>query len=53
MLVTFDGSAPTSTNGHLMQAFTSYTWDVETAKAAKFIRQGSTSATIHASEFTV
>lgn len=53
VMVTFDNSAPTSTNGHLMQAFTSYTWDVRTATAAKFIRQTSTSGVVHASEFTI
>jgi hypothetical protein len=50
--VTYDDSAPTTTNGHILFAGRSYTWAVETAKAAKFIRDGSTDATIHASEFT-
>ena len=30
----------------------SYTWAKETAEAAKFFRDGSADATIHASEFT-
>tara|TARA_A100001037_G_scaffold253576_1_gene238233 strand:- start:609 stop:917 length:309 start_codon:yes stop_codon:yes gene_type:complete len=50
--VTYDDSAPTSTNGHILPAGRSYTWAKETAQAAKFIRDGSVSATIHASEFT-
>ena len=50
--VTYDDSAPTSTNGHILFAGRSYTWAVETARAAKFIRSGGTSATIHASQFT-
>jgi hypothetical protein len=50
--VTYDDSAPTSSNGHILFAGRSYTWAVETARAAKFIRSGGTSATIHASEFT-
>lgn len=36
--VTFDGSAPTTTNGFVLSANQSGTWDLETAKAAKFIR---------------
>jgi hypothetical protein len=50
--VTYDDSAPTTTNGHILFAGRSYTWAKETASAAKFIRDGSVSATIHASEFT-
>jgi hypothetical protein len=52
VMVTFDGSAPTSTNGHRLPAFTSYTWHVNTARVAKFIRATATSGVVHASEFT-
>ena len=50
--VTYDSSAPTTTNGHILFAGRSYTWAKATAEAARFIRDGSVSATIHASEFT-
>lgn len=50
---TFDGSAPTTTNGHYLAQNTSYTWSRATATAAKFIREGAVSAVIHASEFQV
>ena len=50
--VTYDGSAPTSTNGHILFAGRSYTWSKQAAVAAKFIRDGSVPASIHASEFT-
>lgn len=51
--VTYDNSAPSSTNGHILPAGRSYTWAKATAQAAKFIRDGSISASIHASEFTI
>lgn len=51
VMCTFDTSAPTSSNGHRLYQGNSYTWSKAAAQAAKFIRQGSTSATIHASEF--
>lgn len=50
--VTYDDSAPTSTNGHVLFAGRSYTWNVDTARAAKFIEDTTTDAVIHASEFT-
>ena len=50
--VTYDGSDPTTSNGHILFAGRSYTWSKEAAAAAKFIRNGGTSASIHASEFT-
>ena len=50
--VTYDDSAPTTSNGHILFAGRSYTWSKQAAAAAKFIRDGSTDATIHASEFT-
>ena len=51
--VTYDGSAPTTTNGHILFAGRSYTWSKAAAAAAKFIEDTTTDATIHASEFTV
>ena len=51
VMVTFDASTPTASNGHRLYAERSYTWDVDTAKAAKFIR-ATTDAVIHASGFT-
>ena len=50
--VTYDGSDPTTSNGHILFAGRSYTWSKEAAAAAKFIRNGTSSASIHASEFT-
>jgi hypothetical protein len=50
--VTYDDSAPTTSNGHILFAGRSYTWSKQAAEAAKFIRDGGTDATIHASEFT-
>jgi hypothetical protein len=47
--VTFDGSAPTTTNGHLIYVGAQGTWSVARFNAAKFIREGATSAVIHAS----
>ena len=51
VMCTFDGSAPTSTNGHRLYSGSQYTWSVAAAQQAKFIRQGATSAAIQASEF--
>ena len=51
VMCTFDGSTPTSTNGHRLASGTQYTWSKAAASAAKFIRQASTDAAIHASEF--
>jgi len=50
--VTYDDSAPTTTNGHILFAGRSYTWSKQAAAAAKFIRDGGVDGTIHASEFT-
>ncbi len=52
VFMTFDGSAPTTSNGHKLFAGRSYTFSKEAATKAKFIRAGSTSAKIHASQFT-
>ena len=48
--VTFDGSDPTASNGHIIAAGSSGTWPVATAAAARFIRTGGNSAIIHASQ---
>ena len=52
VMCTFDGSDPTSTNGHRLYAGSHYTWSRATATAARFIRQ-STDAAIQASEFVL
>ena len=52
VFMTFDGSAPTTSNGHKLFAGRSYTFSKEAAVKAKFIRSGSTDAKIHASQFT-
>ena len=52
VFMTFDGSAPTTSNGHKLFAGRSYTFSKEAATKAKFIRSGGTSAKIHASQFT-
>lgn len=52
VMVTFDGSTPSATNGHRLYAGTNATWSRQAATAAKFIRQGSTDAAIQASQFT-
>ena len=51
VMCTFDGSTPTATNGHRLYAGQSYTWHVDAAAAAQFIRV-SADAVIHASGFT-
>jgi len=52
VMCTIDGSAPTTTNGHRLTSGSRYTWSKEMATAAKFIRQATTDAYIHASELT-
>jgi hypothetical protein len=49
--VTFDQSAPTTTNGHKLYDTRSYTWHKNTALDAKFIRAGATDAILYLSEF--
>lgn len=49
VMCTFDGSAPTTTNGHRLNQGTAYTWSRARALAAKFIRQAGVSASIQAS----
>jgi len=53
VMVTFDGSSPTSTNGHRLYVGNAYTWATARFNNAKFIRQGSTSGTVHASPSAV
>lgn len=48
VMVTFDGSTPTSTNGHRYAAGSSATWSKPTATAARFIRQGASDGVVHA-----
>lgn len=49
---TFDGTTPSSNNGHLFYAGDKFLWSWATATAAKFIAV-STTATLQASEFQV
>ena len=49
--VTYTGETPSSSLGHRLYAGRSYTWSVNTAKNAKFIRV-STDAVIGASQFS-
>jgi hypothetical protein len=53
VMCTFDGSAPTSSNGHRLYNGSYYTWATATAQQAKFIRQASTNAAIQASSFQI
>lgn len=53
VMVTFDGSTPTSSNGHHLVAGEKYTWHILTARTAKFIRQGANDAVVHGSQFTL
>jgi hypothetical protein len=50
---TLDGSAPTTTNGHVLASAEERVWNVKMAQNAKFIRTGSTSGVLHASPLTV
>jgi hypothetical protein len=51
VMVTFDGSTPSATNGHDLIAGEKYTFHREMAKAAKFIRK-TNDAVVHATELT-
>ena len=54
VMVTFDGSTPTASNGHLFKAGVQpFLWNKETARVAKFIRAGATDAAVHATPFSV
>ena len=50
--VTYTGEDASASVGHRLYAGRSYTWDVATAEAAKFVATGSTTSVIAASEFT-
>ncbi len=50
---TLDGSDPTTDNGHIMQDGQSAIWAKDLATAAKFIRDGDSSAVVHASQLRV
>jgi hypothetical protein len=45
--VTFDGTTPSTVNGHLLKAGEKYSWSNGIISAAKFIRSASTDAVIH------
>ena len=49
VMVTVDGTAPTTTNGHRLYAGTFYTWSTGMVNAAKFIAATATSGVVHAS----
>ena len=49
VMVTFDGSDPTSSNGHLLAAGYSAYWSKQQWMNARFIRQGASDGTIHVS----
>lgn len=51
IMVTFDGSDPTTTNGHRLYAGDRDTWHVNTAQKARFIRATGTDGVIQASQF--
>lgn len=54
VMVTFDGSTPTASNGHLFKAGVQpFFWNKETARVAKFIRSASTDAAVQATPFSV
>jgi len=48
--VTFDNSAPSATNGHIIEVGDSGIWSTALAAAAKFFRTTATSAVISASQ---
>lgn len=51
-LVTFDGTTPTSTNGHTLYKSQAYHWSPDTASAAKFLSLTGAGA-VMASQFMV
>ena len=53
VMVTFDDSAPTTTNGHRMYQGQTASWGVARFNAAKFIRATATSAAIQASPSSI
>jgi hypothetical protein len=52
--VTFDGSDPSSSNGHLFKTTGQpFFWSKEAARVARFIRAGATDGFVMATPFTV
>jgi hypothetical protein len=51
VMVTFDGSDPTTTNGHRLYAGKDGTWHVNTAQKARFIRASGSDAAVQVSQF--
>jgi|TARA_X000001388_G_scaffold2259_1_gene1806 hypothetical protein len=50
--VTYDGTAPTASKGHILYSGRSYTWSKQAATAALVINDGSSNSVIQISEFT-
>jgi hypothetical protein len=50
VICTLDGTFPSVTNGHKLYQGRAYTWSAAMAKAAQFVRAGSTTAVIVGSE---
>jgi hypothetical protein len=53
IMVTFDGSDPSASNGHEFASGYRDFWSARQADAAKMIRAGGTDAAVQASPFTV
>jgi hypothetical protein len=52
VIVTFDGTVPTASNGHVLAAGYTGWFSAAALRVAKFVRSGITSATITMSQFT-
>jgi len=52
VIVTFDGTTPTASNGHVLPNAWYGWWSKDAALAAKFIRHTGTSAQVTISQFT-
>lgn len=52
VIVTFDGTTPTSSNGHVLPAGYVGWFSTLALRVAKFVRSGATSATVTMSQFT-
>lgn len=53
VMVTFDDSAPTTSNGHRLRVGQCGTWSAARFNAAKFIRATATDGTVHASPSSI
>jgi hypothetical protein len=51
VLVTFDDSAPTSTNGHKLYDKEDYWWSYAAATSMKLIQSTTATVSVHLSEF--